>query len=151
VTCGGNPYIEALECSGELMLQNNYALKELDRFAVGISGIDLSQLPALECIDFMDSFYTGALDFSNNPKLKYLRCPYNYISSLDVSRCPDLEYIDICYADKYCRLDLENNHKLKYLFAVGIAKKNIHLPKGRKVIMDCECEIQENYWTLWDE
>jgi hypothetical protein len=148
----GNPYIEAIECSGELMLQNNYALRELYRFSVGIGGIDLSQLPALECIEFMDSFYTGALDFSNNPKLKYLRCPCNDgISSLDVSRCPDLEFIDICHA-KRCRLDLENNHKLKYLFANGIAKKNIRLPKGREIIMNHGCEIpDEKYWTLWDD
>jgi hypothetical protein len=147
----GNPYIEALECSGKLMLQNNYALRELYRFAVGINGIDLAQLPALECIEFMDSFYTGALDFSNNPKLKYLRCPCNEkISSLDVSRCPDLEYIDISYAE-HCRLNLENNHKLKYLFANDIAKENIRLPKGREVIMDNSCEIPEKYWTLWDE
>jgi hypothetical protein len=147
----GNPHIEALECRGKLLLQNNYALRELYRFAVGISGIDLAQLPALECIEFMDSFYTGALDFSHNPKLKYLRCPCNeHISALNVSGCPDLEYLDICYAER-CRLDLKDNHKLKYLFARGIKKKNIRLPKGRTVITDHECEIPEKYWTLWDD
>jgi hypothetical protein len=144
----GNPYIEALKCNGKLMLQNNDVLKELDRFAVGINGIDLAQIPALECIEFMDSFYTGALDFSNNPKLKYLRCPCNDgISALDVSRCPDLEYIDICYARR-CQLNLENNHKLKYLFANGIKKENIRLPEGRTVIMDHGYEIPEQYWTI---
>jgi hypothetical protein len=144
----GNPHIEALECRGKLMLQNNYALKELFRFAVGIGGIDLAQLPALECIEFMDSFYKGALDFSNNPKLKYLGCPCNDgITALDVSRCPDLEYIDICYAER-CRLNLEHNHKLKYLFAWGIKEENIRLPEGRTVIVDHQYEIPEQYWTI---
>jgi hypothetical protein len=145
-----NPHIEAIECRGELLLQNNYALRELYRFAVGINGIDLTQLSALECIEFMDSFYKGALDFSHNPKLKYLRCPCNeHISSLDVSHCPDLEFIDICYAA--CRLELEHNHKLKYLFANGVKKKNIRLPEGRTVITNHEYEIPEKYWTLWDD
>jgi hypothetical protein len=145
-----NPHIEALECRGKLLLQNNYSLRELYRFAVGINGGYLAQLPALECIEFMDSFYTGALDFSHNPKLKYLCCPCNeHISSLDVSHCPDLEYIDICYAER-CTLNLEHNHKLKYLFANGIDEKNIHLPEGRTVITDHEYEIPEKYWTLWD-
>jgi hypothetical protein len=144
----GNPHIEALECRSKLMLQNNSALKELNCFAYGIDGRYLAQLPALECIDFMDSFYTGALNFSNNPKLKYLHCPCNKdISALDVSRCPDLEYIDICFA-KRCRLNLEHNHKLKYLFADGIKKKNIRLPEGRTVIMDHEYKIPEKYWPL---
>lgn len=146
-----NPYIEAIECSGKLMFHNNHSLKELYRFAVGIDGECLAQLPALECIEFMDSYYAGALDFSNNPKLKFLRCPCNDdITSLDVSRCPDLEFIDICYAER-CRLNLENNHKLKYLFARGIDEKNIRLPEGRTVIRDHECEIPEKYWTLWDD
>jgi hypothetical protein len=147
----GNPHIEALECGGKLLLRNNYSLRELYRFAVGINGRDLAQLPALECIEFMDSFYTGALDFSHNPKLKYLRCPCNEdISALNVSGCPDLEYLDICYAER-CRLDLENNHKLKYLFACGIEKENIRLPEGRTIITDHECEIPEKYWTLWND
>jgi hypothetical protein len=141
-----NPYIEAIECPGKLLLHNNDSLKELYRFAVGIKSEHLAQLPSLECIEFMDSFYTGALDFSLNPKLKYLRCPCNNITSLNVSLCPDLEYIDICYAQ--CRLDLENNHKLKYLFADGVKKKNIRLPKGRTVITEHVYNIPENYWTI---
>jgi hypothetical protein len=144
-----NPYIEALECRGKLLLRKNYLLRELYRFAVGINDIDISQLPALECIDFMDSFYRGPLDLSHNSKLKYLRCPCNDITELNVGGCPDLEYLDICYSP--CELDLRHNHKIKYVFANGIAKKKIHLPEGRTVITDHKYEIPEKYWTLWDD
>ncbi|MDR1895942.1 MAG: hypothetical protein LBR10_04040 [Prevotellaceae bacterium] len=142
-----NPYIEALSCSGDLLLRNNYSLRELPRFAVGINNIDISQLPALECIGFMDSFYNGPLDMSHNPKLKYLSCPCNNITELNVSGCPDLEYLDICY--NTCELDLRHNHRIKYVFANGIDKEKIHLPEGRTVISDHEVKVSdEKYWTL---
>jgi hypothetical protein len=146
----GNPYLEATDCDGKLLLQNNHALRELNRFAIGIKEIDLTGLPALECINLMDSLHAGPLDFSHNPKLKYLSCPCNRgISALDVSRCPDLEYIDICYAT--CPLHLEHNHKLKYVFANGVDKQNIYLPEGKTVITDHDYDIPEKYWTLWDD
>jgi hypothetical protein len=142
-----NPYIEALSCSGDLLLRNNNSLRELALFFVRINNTDIARLPALECIDFTDGFYDGLLDLSRNPKLKYLSCPCDNITELNVSGCPDLEYIDIGY--NTCELNLRHNHRIKYVFADGISKEKIFLPKGRTVITDHEDEIPDKkYWTL---
>ncbi len=92
-------------------------VKELDIATSEITGLDVSQNPALNYLNCRNNDI-NYLDLSLNPMLNYLDCSGNEINHLDLSQNPELEVLK-CDYNGLVDLNLSNCSRLTYLDCSG--------------------------------